>query len=173
MTPLHHRPPIAFYVAVSRNGVIGDQGGLPWRLPSDLKRFKAMTIGKPLIMGRKTWDSLPRKPLPGRPNIVVTRKQGFAAPGAEVVSSVDEALVAAKRHGGAEIAVIGGAEIFSQLMNRADRLYLTEVDLEPEGDTFFTGFDPQQWREVAREEPVKGPNDSASFVMRTLDRISG
>jgi dihydrofolate reductase len=165
------KPRLAFVVAVSRNGVIGRDGGLPWRLPSDLKRFKAITMGKPIIMGRKTWESLPRKPLPGRENIVVTRQSEYQAPGAHVVASIGEALTLAESFGAEEIAVIGGGEIYQSLFDRADRLYLTEVDLETEGDTYFPSINPKDWHELASEKHEQGLKDSASFTLRTLDRI--
>jgi dihydrofolate reductase len=159
---------ISFVVAVSRNGVIGREGGLPWHISSDLKRFKEITMGKPLIMGRKTWDSLPRKPLPGRRNIVITRQPGFAADGAEVAATAEEALRLA---GDApEIAVIGGGEVYRLFWPVVDRLYLTEVDLDVTGDTHFPDPDPGEWREVARELHPKGERDSASFTLRILDR---
>ncbi len=164
---------IAFVVAVSRNGVIGRDGGLPWHIPSDLKRFKSITLGKPVIMGRKTWDSLPKRPLPGRPNIVVTRNAGFSAEGATVVANVDQALAAAKQYNAEEICVIGGAEIFRLFFPQADRLYLTEVDLLCEGDTRFPEIESKLWREVSREHVMPGPADSAGFTLRILDRISG
>ena len=119
---------ISFVVAVSRNGVIGHDGGLPWHISTDLKRFKAITMGKPLIMGRKTWESLPKKPLPGRLNIVITRQKNYRAEGAVAVADGPSALKAA----GAveEICVIGGGEIFDMFHTQTDRIYLTEVDLE-------------------------------------------
>jgi dihydrofolate reductase len=159
---------IAFVVAVSRNGVIGRAGGLPWRISADLKRFKAITMGKPLIMGRKTWESLPKKPLPGRPNIVITRQKNYRAEGAIVVSDIPSALAAAGQVD--EVCVIGGGEIFDMFLPQTDRIYLTEVDLEVEGDTFFRPLDPTQWTETAREIHPCGPNDSAGFVLRVLDR---
>ncbi len=161
---------ISFVVAVSRNGVIGREGGLPWHISSDLKRFKEITMGKPVIMGRKTWESLPRKPLPGRRNIVITRQQGFSAEGAEVAASPGEAL----RLAGAvpEVAVIGGGEVYGLFWPLVDRLYLTEVDLDVEGDTHFPVPDPSEWREVAREVHARGERDSASFTLRTLDRMT-
>jgi dihydrofolate reductase len=165
------KPRIAFVVAMARNGVIGRDGGLPWRLPSDLKRFKAITMGKPLIMGRKTWESLPIKPLPGRENILITRQSDYHAKGAHVVATIEQALKLAERLGAEEIAVIGGGEIYRNLFDRADRLYLTEVDLKAEGDTFFPAIDPRDWQEVARESHERGPKDSASFTLRVLDRI--
>ena len=159
---------ISFVVAVSRNGVIGRDGGLPWHISTDLKRFKAITMGKPVIMGRKTWESLPKKPLPGRPNIVITRQKNYRAEGASVVSDIPLALAAAGQV--EEVCVIGGGEIFDMFLAQTDRIYLTEVDLEVEGDTFFPPIDPAQWTETAREIHPSGPNDSAGFVLRVLDR---
>jgi dihydrofolate reductase len=163
---------VAFVVAVARNGVIGDGGALPWRIPSDLKRFKAITMGKPVIMGRKTWESLKTKPLPGRTNIVVTRNSGYRAVGALVVQTADEALRLAEREAPEEICVIGGGEIYSLFMPYASRVYLTEVDLAPKGDTRFQPLDPEAWRETAREAHEKGPGDDVGFVLRTLDRAT-
>ena len=159
---------VAFVVAVSRNGVIGRDGGLPWHISTDLKRFKAITMGKPLIMGRKTWESLPKKPLPGRPNIVITRQKNYRAEDASVVSDIPSALAAAGQV--EEVCVIGGGEIFDMFLAQTDRIYLTEVDLEVEGDTFFPAIDPAQWTETEREIHPRGPNDSAGFVLRVLDR---
>jgi dihydrofolate reductase len=168
------RPKIAFVVAVSKNGVIGLNGRLPWRLSSDLRSFKTITMGKPLVMGRKTWESLPKRPLPGRDNIVITRQRGYAAPGATVVADAEAALskaeMFARRAKSEEIAVIGGGEVFAQLLPRADRIYLTEIDLEVEGDTFFPALDPAQWKEVGRERRARGEQDDAAFVIRTLER---
>jgi dihydrofolate reductase len=162
------RPRIALVAAVSRNGVIGRDGGLPWRLPSDLKRFKALTMGKPVIMGRKTWEGLPIMPLPGRRNIVVTRQSGFAAPGAETAASLDAAL---KLAGDCEeIAVIGGGEIYRDALRRADRIYLTEVALDAAGDTFFPTISEKDWTEVSREAVPQGEKDTAPFAIRILDR---
>ncbi len=161
---------IAFVVAVSRNGVIGRDGGLPWHISMDLKRFKQITMGKPVIMGRKTWESLPKRPLAGRTNIVITRRRDYAAPGAHVAADVGAALAIAKAEKPDEIAVIGGGEIFRAFLPLADRVYLTEVDLSVEGDTFFPGLAPAQWHETSREVHQKGPNDTASFILRVLDR---
>jgi dihydrofolate reductase len=167
-------PRVALVVAAARNGVIGKQGKLPWRLSSDLKFFKAITMGKPLVMGRKTWESLPKRPLPGRDNIVITRQRSYKAPGATVVADPEAALskaeMFARRAGSDEIAVIGGGEVFSVLLPRADRIYLTEVNLEVEGDTFLPALNPAHWREVARERFSRGEKDEADFVIRTLDR---
>ena len=133
------RPEIVFVVAVAENGVIGAGGAIPWRLKSDMQRLKAITMGKPVVMGRKTFISLPR-PLPGRTNIVLTRDASFRAAGAVVTTSLDAAHAVATgdalRRFATEIAVIGGAEIYAQWMDRADRLEITEVHARPEGDTF-------------------------------------
>jgi dihydrofolate reductase len=159
---------VALVVAVSRNGVIGRDGALPWHISSELKRFKAITMGKPIIMGRKTWDSLPRKPLSGRLNIVITRQPEFSADGATVVSSPEDALAAAK--GAEEIAVIGGAEIYAMFFPRASRLYLTEVDLVVEGDAKFPSFDKALWKEVSKESHSPEGGDTAGYTLRILDR---
>ncbi len=160
---------ISFVVAVSKNGVIGRDGGLPWHISSDLKRFKEITMGKPVIMGRRTWESLPKRPLPGRRNIVITRQKDYAAQGAEIAVSADEALALCTTE--AEVAVIGGGEIFRLFWPVVDRLYLTVADLTVDGDTFFPAPDPAEWREVSREVHEQGPKDSAGFTLRILDRI--
>ncbi len=161
---------ISFVVAVSRNGVIGREGGLPWHISSDLKRFKEITMGKPVVMGRKTWDSLPRRPLPGRRNIVITRQHGYSAEGAEVVATPEEALRLCAD--APEVAVIGGGEVYRLFWPHVDRIYLTEVDLDVEGDTHFPALDRGEWREVAREVHPRGERDSASFTLRILDRMT-
>jgi dihydrofolate reductase len=160
---------ISLVYAQSRNGVIGRDGGLPWQLPSDLKRFKETTLGKPIIMGRKTWDSLPRKPLPGRINIVVTRQSGFEAPGAVIVSTAEAAILAAGEV--PEICVIGGGEIYQMFLALADKIYLTEVDVEVEGQVLAPHLKPDEWREVSVLPAIRGENDSAAFSMRVLERI--
>jgi dihydrofolate reductase len=162
---------IALVVAVSRNGIIGRDGGLPWHISSDLQRFKAITMGKPVIMGRKTWESLPKKPLPGRTNIVITRQRDYRAPGAIVVADAAAALAAAGAHGAKEIAVIGGGKIYAMFFDLADRIYLTEVDLEVQGDTRFPPIDGSEWRQTASEVVPKGRKDDAGCVLRVLDRI--
>lgn len=153
-------------VAVAENGVIGADGAIPWRLKSDMQRFKAMTMGKPVVMGRKTFASL-RRPLPGRTNIVVTRDSGFSAPGAVVTTSLKEARAIAAgeamRRFATEIAVIGGAEIYNQWMDIADRLEVTEVHARPEGDTRFPAIDAAKWQETARVRHPAGADDSADF----------
>jgi len=165
---------IVLVVAVAENGVIGRNGSLPWRLKSDMAYFRKVTMGKPVVMGRKTWDSLPRKPLPGRTNIVVTRDASFAAPGALVVMSVDAALIAARgdalRRGVDEIAVIGGNEIFAATLPVANRIAFTRVKLRPEGDVHFPELDSIVWREVSRQEYTAGPEDDADFTILTYQR---
>ena len=161
---------ISYVVAVSKNGVIGREGGLPWHISSDLKRFKEITMGKPVVMGRKTWESLPRKPLPGRRNIVITRQRGFAPEGAEVAATPEEAL--ALCGDAPEVAIIGGGEIYRLFWPLVDRLYLTEVDLEVEGDTHFPAVSPAEWREVGREVHPRGERDAAAFTLRILDRMT-
>jgi dihydrofolate reductase len=173
--PADSSRPIALVLvaAVAENGVIGRGGALPWRLKSDMKHFRAATMGKPVVMGRKTYLSL-RKPLAGRTNIVVSRDRTFAAAGVLVASSLDRALEAARgdalRRGAAEIAVIGGADIYAQLMPVADRLLITRVRLQPDGDTKFPAIDPDVWREVERTERGAGPDDEASFTLLVYER---
>lgn len=161
---------VSLVVAVSRNGVIGRDGGLPWHISSDLRRFKAVTMGKPVIMGRKTWESLPKKPLPGRTNIIVTRQAAFEAAGALVAADVEAALALAALEQPGEICVIGGGEIYRQTLPHARRIHLTEVDMDVEGDTRFPSLSPSEWREVSREEVKAGSSDSADFVVRVLER---
>lgn len=164
---------IVFVVAVAENGVIGANGAMPWRLKSDLARFKALTIGRPVVMGRKTFGSIGR-PLPGRTNIVITRDAGFRAPGAVVTRSFTDAKAIATgdalRRFATEIAVIGGAEIYAQWMPFADRLELTEVHATPDGDTRFPSIDIAEWQEVARERHPAGPQDSVDFSYVTYRR---
>ncbi|MES1973909.1 MAG: dihydrofolate reductase [Pseudomonadota bacterium] len=152
-------PHITLHLARADNGVIGRDGGLPWRLPADLKRFKAQTMGKPMIMGRKTFDSFPA-PLPGRRHIVLSRDAGWRAEGAETAHSVDEAIALAAAR---EIAVIGGAEIFALFLAHADRIELTEVHAAPAGDAVVPAF--AGWREIAREDhPAENGRPAYSFV---------
>lgn len=156
---------VSIHVAVAENGVIGKAGGLPWRLSSDLKRFKAETMGKPVVMGRKTWQSFPKRPLPGRLNIVVTRDRSFQAEGAEVVGSLEDALALARARarcmaGADEICVIGGGEIYRQALPLADALHVTHVQAAPEGDTFFPAIDPETWAPVSSLELPAGERDS-------------
>lgn len=166
---------IVLLVAVAENGVIGAGGTIPWRLKTDQHRLKAMTMGKPIVMGRKTFLSL-RRPLPGRTNIVVTRDAGFRGAGAVVTTSFTAARAVATgdalRRLATEIAVIGGAEIYAQWMDIADRLEITEVHARPEGDTYFAPIDAEVWEEVARERNSAGPDDSADFSYVTYRRRS-
>jgi dihydrofolate reductase len=165
---------LSLIVARARNGVIGRDGALPWRLSSDLKRFKAITMGKPMVMGRKTWDSLPNKPLPGRKNIVLTRDKDFRAAGAWVFSDLAAAIAAARAmaagDGVDEVNVIGGAALYAETLPLADRLYLTEVDCAPPGDAHFPAFEETAFRETAREDFPPGPKDDHAFAVRTLER---
>jgi len=140
---------IALVVATDLDGVIGRENRLPWHLPRDLSRFKAITMGKPMIMGRRTWDSIGRA-LPGRRSIVLTRRHDFVAPGAEIAHTADEALALAAP--AAEVMVIGGADVFRAFLPRADRLYWTQIQARIEGDVRFPGIDAATWREVARED---------------------
>ena len=164
---------IVLIVAVADNGVIGADGAIPWRLKTDLQRLKALTVGKPVVMGRKTFLSL-RRPLPGRTNIVMTRDAGFRASGAVVTISREQALDVAKgdalRRFVTEIAVIGGAEIYTQWMDYADRLEITEVHARPAGDTYFAAIDTAIWEEVARVRNSAGSDDSADFSFVTYRR---
>jgi dihydrofolate reductase len=164
---------IVLVVAVADNGVIGSHGTIPWRLKSDMQRFKRMTIGKPVVMGRKTFTSIGR-PLPGRTNIVVTRDANFRAAGAVVTTSFADARAVATgdalRRSADEIAVIGGAEIYAQWMACADRLEITEVHARPEGDTCLAAIDAAIWEEVARVRLRAGPDDSADFSYVTYRR---
>jgi dihydrofolate reductase len=168
------RPQIVLIVAVAENGVIGAGGAIPWRLKSDMQRLKAMTMGRPIVMGRKTFESFPRGPLPGRTNIVVTRDAAWRAAGAVVTTSVADAMAIATgdalRRFATEIAIIGGAEIYAQSIDRADRLEITEVHARPDGDTRFATIDAADWEEVARVRNPAGPDDSADFSYVTFRR---
>jgi dihydrofolate reductase len=166
-------PKLTLVVAVAKNGVIGRDGDLPWRLSSDMKRFKAATMGKPVLMGRKTWDSLPRKPLPGRQNLILTRDANFQAADAWVYTDLAAMLAAARamalESGAEEACVIGGAQLYNAVLPQADRIILTEVNLTPQGDAHLK-LDLTSWREVSREDLAAGPNDDADFVVRVLER---
>jgi dihydrofolate reductase len=165
---------IVLIVAVAENGVIGANGAIPWRLKSDMQRLKALTMGKPIVMGRKTFESIPRRPLPGRTNIVVTRDAAYRADGAVVTHSFSDAMAIATgdalRRFATEIAIIGGAEIYAQWIGLADRLEITEVHARPDGDTRFATIDPAIWEEVARVRNPAGPGDSADFSYVTFRR---
>jgi dihydrofolate reductase len=161
-------------VARARNGVIGRDGDLPWRLRADMRRFRALTVGKPVIMGRKTWESLPRRPLPGRLNVVLSRQPEYEAEGAVVCVDFAEALEIAREHaaedGVDEVCVIGGAALFALTLPRAHRIYLTEIDGEPEGDVRMPALDERGWVEALREEAPAGPDDEYATVFRVLER---
>lgn len=167
------RPVIALVVAIGENGAIGRGGDLPWRLSSDMRYFRKITMGKPLIMGRRTFKSLPRV-LDGRLNIVLTRDQGFVAPDAVMAHSLEEGLAAAResavRTGADEIMVIGGEDVFRDVLPQAHRIYLTEVHATPEADTWFPDFDKREWREVLRERHQAGPRDEHAFSFVVLER---
>jgi dihydrofolate reductase len=160
---------VSAVVAASENNVIGKDGGLPWHVSSDLKLFKQITMGKPVIMGRRTWESLPRKPLPGRRNIVITRNRDYEAEGAEIVGSVDEALAACQ--GEDEVSIIGGGQVYERAMDRTDRIYLTRIHLKVDGDTFLPDLPESEWQEVSRSEHPKGERDDAAFTLIVLDRV--
>ena len=164
---------IALIVAAAENGVIGRDGQLPWRLPSDLKRFRKLTLGKPVVMGRKTYESI-GKPLDGRDTIVVTRQPDFHPPGVHRAASVEDALTLGRElaagRGTDEVMIIGGAEIFRLTLARAERIYLTLVHATPAGDTRFDTPDPQMWRETAREPMPQGAGDQFPAEFIVLDR---
>ncbi len=160
--------PIILVLAMSDNGVIGDRGALPWRIADDMKRFKRLTLGKPVIMGRKTWDSLPKKPLPERTNIVVTRDRSWRHAGAIAAHSFDDALAKARSENPSAIAVIGGAEIYKAALPFADRVELTQVHITVGGDTHLPPFDPSMWRESARSQHTTPEGLRYSYV--TLSR---
>ncbi len=157
------KPMVSIVVAVAENGVIGRDGDMPWKLSTDLKRFKALTLGKPVIMGRKTWASIGR-PLPGRANIVITRDKGFQAEGAHVVGSLEEALSLgqklASETGADEICIMGGGTIYAQALPMVDHVHLTRVLATIDGDTFFPDLDAHQWQLVSAEDIPQGEKDS-------------
>ncbi len=166
---------LSLIVARARNGVIGREGDLPWRLRDDMRFFKQTTLGKPVLMGRKTWDSLPIQPLPQRDNIVLSTRWNFVAPGARVYSSFPTALHAARaialRKGGDEVVAIGGAGLYAHALPQADRIYLTAVDAAPEGDVTFPDLDPAQWTitELARQEADE--RNDLPFSVYRYDRL--
>jgi len=164
-------PLVSLVVAAAANDVIGRDNRMPWHLPEDLAYFKRLTLGHPVVMGRKTYESVLAalgKPLPGRTNIVVTRQAGFTAPGCIVVASLDAALVAARAT--EEIFVIGGAEIYRLALRRADRVYLTRIDAAFEGDVTFPALDPGVWREAERENHPPAGSRAFGFAFLRYDR---
>lgn len=164
---------LSLIVAVAENGVIGKDGGLPWRLSTDLKTFRRLTMGKPIIMGRRTFQSI-GKPLEGRENIVVTRDAFFEVPGVSSVNSIADALtlarVLARTRGADEIMVIGGAEIYAGVLPFADRIYLTQVHAAPAGDRTFPPLDPAEWLEVSREPLPQGEKDQYPATLLIFER---
>lgn len=165
---------LAVIVAAAENGVIGRNNALPWHLPEDLRYFKRVTMGKPIIMGRKTFESIGR-PLPGRTNIVITRNRGFQAAGVKVVQSLDEALSLAREialvDGAQELVVIGGAEIYKAAMPRADRLYLTQVHADIDGDVRLPPVDWSNWRELGRERYAAGESNPYDYSFLLFERV--
>lgn len=163
---------ISLIVAMGENRVIGADQRMPWHLPADLKRFRQTTMGRPILMGRKTHESIGR-PLPGRQNIVLSSRRDYAAPGCVVVHSLDEAL---REAGGGEAMVIGGASLYRECLPLAERIYLTLIHREFAGDTFFPGFpefDRAAWREAAREDVDNDPDSGLSYSFLRLERVAG
>ena len=161
------QPRLTLIVARARNGVIGKDNAMPWKIPGEQAYFKRITMGHPIIMGRKTWESIGR-PLPGRRSLVVTRNPGFVAAGAEVVTSLDAALAACAE--AAEAFVIGGAELYRLALPRADRLLVTEIDHDFDGDTTFPAPDSVRWREVARDHHA--PTEERPFAVDYVDYVT-
>jgi len=160
---------ISIVVAMAANRVIGNNNQLPWHLPADLKHFKQTTMGKPILMGRKTWESIGRA-LPGRTNIVITRDENYAAPGCVVVHSIEAAMQAAQQQD--EVMVIGGAEFYRQVLPRADTIYLTRIHQDFEGDAFFPELDETGWQEVARVDCDADDRNPYAYSFIRLDRVS-
>ena len=165
---------LCLIVARARNGVIGKDNDLPWRLSDDLKHFKATTKGCPVIMGRKTWESLPKRPLPGRDNVVVSRDGQYSAPNARVFTSIDTAIEAAKGlarvAGKTEVFITGGSAIYAAALPFADRLYITEVDAEIDGDATFPSFDETDFIETETKSVAANDKNEFDFTIRRLDR---
>ena len=164
---------IALVVAVAANGVIGHEGGLPWRVPSDLRHFRSLTMGKPVVMGRRTYQSI-GGPLQGRDNIVVTRDTEFAPEGvfiaASIAAALDEAERLARLRHVDEIMIIGGAMIYAETLALAERLYVTEIHATPAGDTRFPRIDAAEWREISRRRFVAGARDDADYSLVVYER---
>ena len=160
---------LSIIVAVADNGVIGSGNQLPWRLPDDLKRFKALSLGKPIVMGRKTFDSIGR-PLPGRLNIVISRQPGLEIPGCRVVTSIDEAIAAAQPV--PEIVIVGGADIYRQILPRVETIHLTRVHAEIAGDVMFPALQEEEWRESAKEYHAADERHAHAFTFSTLERVA-
>ena len=158
---------ISLIVAKSRNNVIGNNNQLPWHLPADLKHFKTITMGKPIIMGRKTFDSI-GKPLPGRRNIIISRQQNLHIDGCEIFHSIDDALSAVKTE--KEVMIIGGANLFLQVLPIAERIYLTVIAADFEGDAFFPGLDYAQWQLISEEKWLPDEKNKYPYCFQTLDK---
>ncbi len=169
-------PKIALIAAVARNNVIGASQTIPWRIPSDFAWFKQTTMGKPMIMGRKQFETFPR-PLPGRPHIVVTRQPDYAPDGVIVRHSLAEGIDAAREMASAagleEVMVIGGGDIYAQALPLADRLYISHVDLTPHGDVHFPPIDPAEWHITAEPDVARSEKDDASYIIRIYERLGG
>lgn len=163
------KPIISLIWGMDNNRLIGKENGLPWRLPADMAWFKKSTMGKPILMGRKTYESIGR-PLPGRTNLILTRQSGMKIEGCTVIHSIDEAL--AEVADAEEIMVMGGAEIYALLLERADRLYITEIDGSFEGDAWFPEFDLSLWRESGREEHQPDEKNLYAYAFITMERIT-
>ncbi|PHS24596.1 MAG: hypothetical protein COA84_08855 [Robiginitomaculum sp.] len=165
---------LSMIVACARNGVIGDQGKMPWHLPSELAHFKCATLGKPVLMGRKTWDSLFVKPLPGRDNLVLTRNNNFTADGAQGFDSFDAMLGQAKTLatacGANEVMIIGGAMLYALALPHADRIYLTQIHADIAGDTRFDMPGASQWHLTSSTEGINGPKDDYPYTIKVFDR---
>lgn len=167
-------PRLSLIVARAKNGVIGIDGDLPWRLSSDLKFFKSVTMGKPVLMGRVTWESLPF-PLPGRPNLVLTRNAEYQDKRAEIFTDLKAMIGRGYELAGAlgtdEVMLIGGAKLYAELLPYCDRMYITEVDADIKGDAVFPSFDPRNWAMSSEDSHKKGPKDDYDFTVRIFDRL--
>lgn len=161
---------ISIIAAMARNRVIGIENRLPWKLPADMKWFRLHTLGKPIVMGRKTFESFGGKPLPDRHNIVISRDENYRAQGATVVNSIDEALSVAGDVD--EVMIIGGASFYEQMLPRTDRIYLTLVEMEPEGDAWFPDYDAGQWQELERHPHEADDKNPCAYTFVILDRKS-
>jgi dihydrofolate reductase len=164
-------PAITLVAAVADNGVIGAEGRMPWHLPADLAHFKRLTLGKPVLMGRLTWESI-GKPLPGRINLVMTRAPDWQAPGAVRVASLEQALLRARDALAPELMVIGGAEIYRLALPRARRIHLTRVHAEPWGDALFPELDPDEWKEISRREHLSDDRNPWDLTFLLLERVA-
>ena len=158
---------ISFVVAMGRNKVIGRNNSLPWNMPADMKHFKKLTLGKPIIMGRKTYETI-GKPLPNRKNIIITRDQDYKAEGCIVAHSIEESLQSAEN--AEEVMVIGGAQIYKEFLPKANRIYLTIIDHDFEGDTHFPEYNEEEWQEIEREEHKADEENKYDYVFVTLER---